>query len=80
MTAGTGGFSTRAASVGAFGSAYVEMVIAAFMFLFSLNFNLYYLLLIGRVKDVLKNEELRWFVGIVLFAIVTMAINISDIK
>ena len=78
-TAGTGGFSTRAASVGAFDSAYVDMVIAAFMFLFSLNFNLYYLLLIGRVKDVLKNEELRWFTGIVLFAIVTMAINISDI-
>ena len=78
-TAGTGGFSTRGASVGAFGSAYVEMVIAAFMFLFSLNFNLYYLLLIGRVKDVLKNEELRWFTGIVLFAIVTMAINISGI-
>ena len=78
-TAGTGGFSTRGASVGAFDSAYVDMVIAAFMFLFSLNFNLYYLLLIGRVKDVLKNEELRWFVGIVLFAIVTMAINISGI-
>ena len=78
-TAGTGGFSTRAASVGAFGSVYVDMVISAFMFLFSLNFNLYYLLLIGRVKDVLKNEELRWFTGIVLFAIVTMAINISDI-
>ena len=78
-TAGTGGFSTRGASVGAFDSVYVEMVIAAFMFLFSLNFNLYYLLLIGRVKDVLKNEELRWFTGIVLFAIITMAINISGI-
>ena len=78
-TAGTGGFSTRGASVGAFNSVYVEMVIAAFMFLFSLNFNLYYLLLIGRVKDVLKNEELRWFTGIVLFAIITMAINISGI-
>ena len=76
-TAGTGGFSTRAASVGAFDSVYVDMVISAFMFLFSLNFNLYYLLLIGRVKDVLKNEELRWFTGIVLFAIITMAINIS---
>ena len=78
-TAGTGGFSTRGASVGAFNSVYVEMVIAAFMFLFSLNFNLYYLLLIGRLKDVLKNEELRWFTGIVLFAIITMAINISGI-
>ena len=45
----------------AFNSLYVEMVISVFMLLFSVNFNLYYLLLIGRVKDVLKNEELRWF-------------------
>ena len=78
-TAGTGGFSTKAASVGAFNSLYMEMVISVFMLLFSVNFNLYYLLLIGRVKDVLKNEELRWFTGILLFAIITMAINISDI-
>lgn len=78
-TAGTGGFSTKAASVGAFNSVYVEMVISVFMLLFSVNFNLYYLLLIGRLKDVLKNEELHWFLCIVLFAVFTIALNISGI-
>lgn len=77
-TAGTGGFSTRAASIAYYDSAYIDLVISAFMFLFSVNFNLYYLLLIGRIKDVLKNEELRCFAGITLFATVTMALNIAE--
>ena len=55
-TAGTGGFSTRAASIGAYDSLYLEMVIAVFMVLFGINFNLYFLLLIGRWKDALKSE------------------------
>ena len=76
-TAGTGGFSTKAASVGAYDSVYVEMVISVFMLLFSVNFNLYYLLLIGRLRDVLKNEELHWFLGIVCFAVLTIAVNIT---
>ena len=42
-TAGTGGFSTRAASIGAFHSVYIETVIAVFMLLFGCNFNLFYL-------------------------------------
>ena len=78
-TAGTGGFSTRAASIAAFDSLYIEMVIAVFMFLFSVNFNLYYLILLGRVKDVLKNEELRLFASIVLFATITMGLNIAPL-
>ena len=78
-TAGTGGFSTRAASIAAFDSVYIEMVIAAFMLIFSINFNLYYLILLGRVRDVLKNEELHCFFGIVIFATVTMGLNISKL-
>lgn len=78
-TAGTGGFSTRAGSIGYYDSAYIDVVISVFLFLFSLNFNLYYLLLIGRVKDVLKNEELRTFVGIIVFSAVTMALNTSGL-
>ena len=78
-TAGTGGFSTRAASIAAFDSVYIEMVISLFMFLFSVNFNLYYLLLLGRVRDVWKNEELRCFTMIVIFSIVTMAANIAPL-
>ena len=76
--AGTGGFSTRAASIAAFDSVYIEMVIAVFMLIFSVNFNLYYLILLGRIRDVLHDEELRCYLGIVAFATVTMGINIAD--
>ena len=67
-TAGTGGFSTNPASIGGFHSRYIETVCTVFMLLFGVNFNLYFLLLIGRWKDALKNEELHWFFGIILGA------------
>lgn len=76
-TAGTGGFSTRAASIAAFDSAYIEMVIAVFMLLFGINFNLYFLVLIGRWKEALKSEELHWYLGFVAAAVLAIALGIS---
>ena len=76
-TAGTGGFSTRGASIAAFDSLYIEVVISVFMLLFAVNFNLYFLLLMGRVRDVLKNQELRCFGALVAFSMLTIAWNIS---
>ena len=76
-TAGTGGFSTRGASIAAFDSLYLEMVIAAFMVLFGVNFNLYFLLLIGRWKDALKSEELHWYLGIIAASVMAIALGIS---
>ena len=55
-TAGTGGFSTRNNSIAAFNSSYIEMVIASFLVLYGMNFNLYYLVIIGKVKSALKSE------------------------
>ena len=78
-SAGTGGFSTRAASVGAFDSAYIETVIGFFLLLFGTNFNLYYLVLVGRVKDALKSEELHWLWGIVACSVAAVAIGIRPI-
>ena len=76
-TAGTGGFSTRGAGIAAFDSLYIEVVISVFMLLFAVNFNLYFLLLMGRVRDVLKNQELRCFGVCVAFSMLTVAWNIS---
>ena len=75
-TAGTGGFSTRALSVGYFNSTYIDIVIGTFMLLFGVNFSLYYLILIGSWKQALKNEELRWYAVIIVFATVTIALSI----
>lgn len=75
-TAGTGGFSNRNASVAFYDSAYIDGVITVFMILFGINFNLYFLLLLKDWKSVLKNEELRVYLGVVAAAIVTITINI----
>lgn len=75
-TAGTGGFGTRNNSVAGFNSVYVEMVIAVFMLLFSTNFNLFYLILIGNFSKVLRNEELRTYFIIVVVATLTIAVNL----
>ena len=68
-TAGTGGFSTYGASIGAFNSLAVEIVITVFMVMYGVNFALYYHLLIGDWKTMYKSEELRWYLGIYLFAV-----------
>ncbi len=73
-TAGTGGFSVRVSGTADY-SAYLQSVITVFMFLFGVNFNLYYLILIGQFKTVLKNEELRLYVGLVGSAIALITFN-----
>lgn len=75
-TAGTGGFSVRNASIGAYGSVYAEVVISIFMLAFGVNFNLYFLLLMRQFGRVFKSEELRWYIGTVVFSVVVITANI----
>ena len=74
--AGTGGFSTYTLSVGSFGSLYIELVISISLIIYRINFNLHYMLLIGRVKTVLKSEELRFFLGTIIVATLLVALNL----
>ena len=76
-TAGTGGFSTYGASIGAFNSLAIEIIITVFMVLYGVNFALYYHALIGDWKAITKSEELRWYLGIYLFSVVFITIFIS---
>lgn len=78
-TAGTGGFSNRNASVGAYGSFAIDMIISIFILLFSLNFAVYFLLLTRRFKEVLRSDELRFFLLVVAGATVLICINIYPI-
>lgn len=59
-TAGTGGFGIKADSLASY-SPYLQWVITVFMFLFGINFNLYYLILIGRWRGALRSTELRFY-------------------
>lgn len=78
-TAGTGGFSCRNLSVGAYESAYFDIVIGIFMLLFGVNFNLYYFLLIRRFRDVFRSEELRAYLLIVAAAVLAIAADIAHL-
>lgn len=78
-TAGTGGFSNRNASVGAYGDPVIEMIIAVFILFFSVNFTLYFLLLCRRWKDALKSDELRFFLVVVAASTLVIAFNIRHL-
>lgn len=76
-TAGTGGFSSYSLSVAGMNSLGAEIVITVFMVIFSVNFNLYYLCLIGHFKDAIKSEELRTLIGIFAFSSVAISISLT---
>lgn len=75
-TASTGGFGIKNNSIAFYNSTYLEMVIAVFMFIFGINFNIFYLLLIRNFSRVLKNEELRVYLGIAVVATLLIACDI----
>ncbi|ABR50487.1 potassium uptake protein, TrkH family [Alkaliphilus metalliredigens QYMF] len=75
-TLGTGGFSTRNSSIGAFNS-YIQIIIAIFMIASGINFSLYYDLYKGRWKEVVKNSELKLYLSIIVVAIILITINLN---
>ena len=77
-TAATGGFSTRNASIGAFGSTYIEYVTILVMFLSGINFTLlFYTFFKGRVKKLLTDTEFRWYIGIVISFTLIITIGLT---
>ncbi len=77
-TAGTGGFGVRPDSITSY-SPYLQWVITVFMFLFGVNFNLYYLLLLRRFSSVLKSSELWTYIGVNFTATAIITLNIFNL-
>ena len=77
-TAGTGGFAVSSAGIAGYHSAYIEIVLGIFMLLFGVNFNVYHLLLLRKIKDVVKSEEVKVYFGIVLFTTIAITVNTFD--
>ena len=75
--AGTGGFGIKANSVLYYNSAYIETVLGIAMLAFGVNFYVYYLILIRQAKRALRNEELRWYLAIVIAAVVLICLDLS---
>ncbi len=76
-TAGTGGFGIKADSIGGY-SPYLQWVIAIFMLIFGVNFNIYFLLIMRKFRSAFKSEELWTYIGIVSVASGVIALNIYN--
>ena len=74
-TAGTGGFGIRNDSIASY-SPYLQSVVTVFMILFGINFNVYFLLLLGKFKKAFSVEEVRWYFGIIAAAILFITFDI----
>lgn len=77
-TVGTGGFGIKNSSIAYYHSSYIDYVLGIGMLLCGMNFNLFYALLLKNYKQVFKNEELKYYCGIVAIAIIAIAVNISS--
>ncbi len=76
-TAGTGGFGIKADSIASY-SSYCQWVIAVFMILFGVNFNLYYLILMRKFRSAFSSRELWIYMGIIVISSVTITLNVYD--
>lgn len=74
-TAGTGGFSVLNSSIGGYNNPAAEWIIGIFMFLFGVNFNLYFFILIGKIREFFKSEELRVYLGLTVASVAAIAVN-----
>lgn len=72
-TLATGGFSTKNASIAAFDSAYIDVVITLFMFLAGINFAMHFRLLRGDTESFFNNRETRFYSLITAIAIVALS-------
>ncbi len=76
-TMATGGYSTKNASIAYWDSAYIDYVISIFMLIGAINFTLWYFFFKGNFKRLLKDEEFRWFLSIVVIVCLIVTIGLS---
>ena len=77
-TLGTGGFSTRGASVGAFNSPWIDIICSIFMLLAGVNFSLYFMLFTGHIKDIVTNSEFKAYLKVIFISTLIIAFSISN--
>ena len=77
-TAGTGGFGVKNDSLASY-SPYIQNVTTIFMFLFGVNFSVYYLLLLKEFKNACQDEELRLYVGLAVVSVILIVLDIRPL-
>lgn len=78
-TAGTGGFAVYNDSMAHYNSSLLTNIVTIGMLVFGVNFNLYYLLLLRKVKTVLFDEELKTYLTIILGSALLLWVNVGGL-
>ena len=73
-TAGTGGFAVKNSGLADY-SSYVQYVIGIFMLLFGIDFSVYYLLLMRKLKLAFRSDEVKTYLGIIAVATLVICFN-----
>ena len=73
-TAGTGGFAILNSGLATY-SPYIQNVVTVFMIMFGIDFTVYYLILIGKLRLSTLSDEVKAYLGIIFTAIVIISIN-----
>lgn len=79
-TLATGGFSPKNSSVGFYSSPYIDWVITIFMLMAGINFTLYFKLITGDLGNIVKNSELKAFLGIFIVCTLIAALSLYGNK
>lgn len=75
-TLGTGGFSNRNASIGAYNSVAIDIICTVFMILAGVNFSLYYYVFTRKFSEVRDNSELKAYLALIIVISIAIAILI----
>ena len=78
-TAGTGGFGIKNTSIAFYTSKSIHYIISIFMLLFGINFNVYFYIILRKFKNAFKNQEMRFYLLIVLISTILITFNILPI-
>ncbi|MDD2598065.1 MAG: potassium transporter TrkG [Kiritimatiellae bacterium] len=78
-TMATGGFSTRTASIAAYNSLTIEIILITFMFLAAVNFSLHYYALTGNLTRYFKDPEFRFYLLFWVICALFISVNIWPI-
>lgn len=75
-TLGTGGFSTRNDSIGSYNSVAIEVICTIFMFIAGINFSLFFFMITGKFKEVLKNSEFKTYISFIVIFILGITFSL----
>lgn len=78
-TMATGGYSTKNRSIAHYDSVSIDIIITLFMFLAGINFSLYYLVVRGNWKAMVRNSEFRVYLGIFLVVTLLLTVDIRSL-